>query len=347
MNNTRNWFYQNPIKTILFFSLTIILLFLIIIEFSLRFTGYVPQLSLGYWKDTLVVYNSHYADSEGVFKHNLNYDFGPDYIVNSDGFRGVEFDTSLAIDGKKKILFLGDSFTRGGCAKPITKSFADLVAKEGYIIYNTGIGGTDPAQYAFLAGKYIPILKPDIVMVFFYVGNDIMTQERELKPNENLFHITNKGWIYAYVDGKYIDSPQKALELHQYGTDKGSPKYYIRNLFYKTVVGSRIWDALSKVKKNFTYSPPHSEHDSMISNSYLRKIKYVCEQYETILMLYLIPNRNDISMTKTPANIFKGFKPYICKELTIVDYHNEPNAHFNNSGHKKYSEFILSKLDSL
>jgi hypothetical protein len=62
-----------------------------------------------------------------------------------------------------KNFFLGDSFTWGASAEPISKCFVDLVGNAGYLIFNTGIPGTKPNQYTYIAEKYIPILKPDFV----------------------------------------------------------------------------------------------------------------------------------------------------------------------------------------
>ena len=49
----------------------------------------------------------------------------------------------------------------------------DIVSRQGYLTFNTGIPGTAPNQYAYLAEKYIPLLDPDIVAVMFFWGNEV------------------------------------------------------------------------------------------------------------------------------------------------------------------------------
>ena len=59
-------------------------------------------------------------------------------------------------------MFLGDSYTWGSSARPITESFVDLVKRAGYCTFNFGIPGTDPCQYAALAEKWLPLLHPGV-----------------------------------------------------------------------------------------------------------------------------------------------------------------------------------------
>jgi len=59
------------------------------------------------------------------------------------------------VDRRTKILFLGDSFTWGASAKPITNCFVDIVTRRGYLTFNTGIPGTGLNQYVYIAEKYI------------------------------------------------------------------------------------------------------------------------------------------------------------------------------------------------
>lgn len=98
--------------------------------------------------------------------------------INSDGFRSITFKNYNT--AKTKVLLLGDSFTWGNAASNLTSSFADLLAAKGYVVFNTGISGADPAQYQAIARQYIPLLKPDIIIVNFFMGNDIMYSKRPI-----------------------------------------------------------------------------------------------------------------------------------------------------------------------
>ena len=69
--------------------------------------------------------------------------------VNEEGFKSIAFKKYET--EKTSILLLGDSFTWGLTAVPSFKSFADVLAARGYVVYNTGIVGNDPAYYAAIA----------------------------------------------------------------------------------------------------------------------------------------------------------------------------------------------------
>jgi hypothetical protein len=101
----------------------------------------------------------------------------------------------------------------------ITNSFVDIVERNGFITYNKGIGGTDPAQYAFLAEKYIPVLKTDIVAVMFYMGNDLLEVCRPMIAYKNLHYVTNAGWILGYNEdySRYFDTAHEAYSYYVLG----------------------------------------------------------------------------------------------------------------------------------
>jgi hypothetical protein len=91
--------------------------------------------------------------------------------INQDGFKSVAF--KKYPEAKTSVLLLGDSFTWGHSTTNITNSFSDLLLSNDIAVYNTGISGTDASQYLKLAKLYIPILEPDMVIVNFYLGNDV------------------------------------------------------------------------------------------------------------------------------------------------------------------------------
>ena len=151
------------------------------------------------------------TDGEGVHKANIDHYNSSVVKINSEGFRGAEFTTDTS--EKVSILFLGDSFAWGASAKPLTKSFVDIVSRSGFLTYNTGIPGTSPNQYAYLAEKYVPRLKPDIVAVMLYMGNDLAPPSPML-PDKNILHYTNAGSFYAFdADGKYM-TPEESYKYY-------------------------------------------------------------------------------------------------------------------------------------
>jgi hypothetical protein len=362
---------------------------LLVVEFGLRFIGkipgYVPRYSNQAFKcvSKLEVRQNFLTDDEGVFKANPNYEWSTEYQINSDGFRSIEFKQYKTTQGK--ILFLGDSFTWGATAKPITNCFVDIVARHGYLTFNTGIPGTSLNQYACLAEKYVPLLRPNIVALVFYMGNDLKPPGPML-PYKDLYHITNAGWLYAFDENGNYMVPQDAYNLYlrkynaaykaAYVSDsRKTLKTTIRKVFVKSVIGTYFWVWLSRVKwqlLNFVNqsltnpSPSDSASHNLtkennndlgkysrdVQNStkrYLARIMMISQEYGARFLLFLIPAhpglRNENNSIEDNLHIFEDFGPFIPDFLNRHDYRNLPNDHLNNSGHMKYAEFILRAIE--
>jgi len=356
------------------------------LRLSGRIAGYVPRYSNRTFKcvKQLEIRQSFLTDDEGVFKADRDYRWPAEYQINSDGFRSIEFKQYETT--RTKILFLGDSFTWGASAKPITNCFVDIVARRGYLTFNTGIPGTGLNQYVYIAEKYIPLLKPDIVAVMFYMGNDLKPPPPML-PHRNIYHITNAGWLYAFDENGNFMSPQDAYDYwfaknnaaYRAAYVKGSRetlKTTMRKIFAKSVIGTYFWVWLSRVKWQLIHSlnpslenPAPSNNDShgptKEKNNQFRKdfsdvhyrvkgslarVKTISENSGARFMLFLIPAhpglRNENNSIEHKLQIFEGFNSFIPNFLNSHDYMDLPNDHLNNSGHQKYAEFILRSLES-
>jgi hypothetical protein len=338
---------------LVFYLMSVFIAFLmatIIGEFALRIIGKTPGYIASYGLrpvDRIIVDEPQQfvADGEGVFKANLNYKWPDDIKINSEGFRSIEFKPND--NEQKKILFLGDSFTWGNGAEPITESFVDIISRHGYVTLNTGIPGTGPVQYAFLAEKYVPLLKPDIVIIMFCMRNDFDLPYPML-PYKNLWHITNAGWLYARDDnGNYI-SAHDAYEQHYariYGEKNKLQKY-----FFKSVIGTYGYVMFLKVMHKLT---AESNQEDMGNNydfvrNALWRIKTVAEKNGAKMMLYIIPVKPELIRDnrfsiESNYHVLKDFNPFIPDMISKDDY--IPNGHFNNSGNRKYAEFILKGIN--
>jgi lysophospholipase L1-like esterase len=97
--------------------------------------------------------------------------------VNSLGYRDREI---VKEDGKKKILFIGDSFAAGHGLKNVNERFSDIIAeklgKDKVSVYNLGMSGADTRDEARRL-KEFPV-KPDAI-VLEYFPNDIEKVGRE------------------------------------------------------------------------------------------------------------------------------------------------------------------------
>ena len=96
--------------------------------------------------------------------------------INNLGFRGPDFD--LERSERYRVLALGDSFTFGfGVGNEDT--WPALLAAElrtwngGVEVANLGKPGSAPADYADVAERAIPVLKPDLVVIGLLQGDDL------------------------------------------------------------------------------------------------------------------------------------------------------------------------------
>ena len=292
-----------------------------------------------------------YTDSEGIFKAKKNYNwengrFGKNVAINSNGFRGIEF--CDYVSDKKRILFLGDSFTWGASAEPITNCFVDLVSEQGYLAFNTGIPGTDPGQYAYLAKKYVPVLKPDFVIAMVYMGNDLTVKPSPMIPDKNLFYITDDIWLFAFDENnRYLTFEESFYRYYYLDHSPDLLKNKLKYIFSSTVIGKKFWQFIKsfKNKKEDTYK-------RTLSNDILNlfdQIKKISTENNARFMLFIIPAHpllENVNFSKKEiAYIFKNLELLIPENLSHRDYSVLPDDHFNNSGHLKMSRYIIDEID--
>lgn len=340
----------------IFFQVFFILIACFGIEFFLRWKGYAPGDLKPNWLnfhpvDSLYVIHDFYTSDEGLLVADSNYWAEKNIYINSDGFRGKEF--SQLDSTKQKILFVGDSFTWGMSASPFQdSSFCDLLKQEtDYEIINTGIPATDPPQYAAVAEKYIPRLKPDFVFVVFFMGNDLMKEDRAIIPGEPFYYYTNAGAILADVDGKHFKSAQEA---YNYITTE---KYYLHKpsgVFEKIIsqssILSRLYSVKFRMEEKWLYEETVKHPD--ITLRYLKKILNVAKSNNTSVSFLIIPEIKEADMSveeygKKYAALLadSSVKTYWLIPQNEKSYFNDyPDAHLNNKGHRTYADYLKEFL---
>jgi hypothetical protein len=331
------------------FIIVVMAVMLVVGETVMRYQGKRPGYVGVYSKykpsEGLVDKKMFHTDNEGVFKATPENRM---HQYNSDGFRGREF---KPVDEKAlSVFFLGDSFTWGGAASPMTESFVDRTAASGYVTFNAGIPGTDLAQYAFLAEKYVPILKPDVVAVMFCMANDL-NGPLPMVPNENLYYYTNRGFIYAYDKyGAHLsledaDAQQRGVLHPRLTTTPGYES--AQGFLMKTVLGTYLWVYMTRVMPSLEVRVP--ERGAHVGR-HLERIRTAAENGNARFMLFLLPAHPDLKRADVgiEENIhrFEGFGPRYPKGLASSDYMPLPDGHYNNSGHRKYADFIVSTLEA-
>jgi hypothetical protein len=216
--------------------------------------------------------------------------------LNSEGFRGIDID--LIHDEKIKIMLVGDSFGWGLSATPIYNSYPDILLAKGYLVYNFGIPGTDPPQYEKIVEKYLPLIKPDVVIVTFSHATDFIAFPRIPNQFEPIEHQTNKGFIQSNPLGYFMDfedAYQYYFNISIIPTEISTFNY----LFAKSNVTTQLWRVLFLLK--ITNHPLLSQYIEVedleyISRAkvvapYFKKISEICENNNVKLINVVIPSK--------------------------------------------------------
>jgi len=106
-------------------------------------------------------------------------------FTDRDGFR---VGAGGRVEGKKRILLLGDSFMEAFQVE-YEQSFAGLLEArlgatlgETVAVRNTGVGGWDPPQYLIQARRQLDREPFDLVLVSVYLGNDVVPRRIDRYP---------------------------------------------------------------------------------------------------------------------------------------------------------------------
>ena len=343
------------------FSVIALVLLVLATEGGLRvyfhYAGYhVGSLAPGWQQvhrvDSLVVSHSYYTDSTGIFRADVDFWEKMGIKIDSNGFRG-QIDKRVDDTIFPTLLLIGDSYAWGAGASNLERSFSDLI--KGKAVYNTGIPGADPAQYALIADSILPKLPVHAGLttaIMLYLGNDIMDEYRPAEPNKPLYYITNTGWLPGFYNGKYFSS---ANASYQYYRDKYTPQSWFAQVACRTAIGTLLVSLPVRLQEKKEWE---GRKKSSITNSYLRHIAETCKKQESKLAIFVIP----FSGTDLCAAYGKDPKAYLLKEypstftgledimypmpMEKADYIPLPDGHFNDQGHAKAAKYIIQTLQS-
>lgn len=103
--------------------------------------------------------------------HHQSSEFNLMVRINNLGFRGPN---ASFVKQKKRVIFIGDSFTFGWGVEEQETWISQLQTEfSDWELLNLGKGGTHPGDYVQLARKVLPVLKPDVVVLGILQGNDL------------------------------------------------------------------------------------------------------------------------------------------------------------------------------
>jgi len=210
--------------------------------------------------------------------------FAPDYDfhLNSKGFKDVEFNTQKA-EGIFRILALGDSFAYG--VVPYQYNYLTLLkknVKQGsgrFELINMGIPSIGPRDYLSIFVNEGLDLKPDMVIISFFIGNDF---DNPLK--EKLYRHSYVASLAEYLFSLYWHFKGHIYSA-QIGYDDHAPTFTDQKYLEIEKNRSRIF---RKGNKYF-------ESDFAIAVSYILRIKELCEKRKIHLTVVIIPDEMQVN----------------------------------------------------
>ncbi len=276
--------------------------------------------------------------------------------INDEGFRSIPF--KQYNQAKKKVLLLGDSFTWGHSASNMLYSFSDNLLAKGYAVYNTGITCTDPVQYQLVAEKYVSLLKPDFVVMNVYLGNDVQYYTRKPIPYFPQMIPTNAGNLMTDFNGVEVTSVDSVYQIIADNVRIPSEKSWFNKFCSFTSFGTLLWRVLTKLN----LADPYSDRFANVwrkgetlklakpdVNNRVRVIQKLCDENTATLLVCVIPYINQAKMFIGPRHFNGLFDsiPHFLSPVARDGYENRHDGHFNNIGHKEYSEFLDHLIDSV
>lgn len=296
-------------------------------------------------QNKLVFFNTFTTGADGIFRLRSGDRVRASGVfrrlrINSEGFRGNEF--VKVKTARPRLLLIGDSFTWGASADSFSNSFADLLQQEGYHVYNAGIPGTDPGQYARVAAKYVPRLQPEVTVVCLYLGNDLRAVPHPIKPGANLHFHTNAGLLRGYDEnGRYFKNSD-TLTRYVNARMCGNCRSITEMLFFRTVIGKGVYRLLHSQRL------PAPDPGYGWVREQLQEIARVARRESSRFLVFLIPMvpraERESHALEQVRHLFEGLEWFFPDSIGTGDYCRPPNRHFNNSGHRKFARFMISKL---
>ncbi len=374
--------YQSNKSLYLNFTLGFIFYMSVVVVFAvaekhLRVKGFVPGQEyrdkeyLFTTVDSLKSFQQHLADGVGMNYENPDYSWTDGlHQVNKEGFYSPfdytpEVANAFKKEGKKIVFVIGDSFTEGvfDSSFSYVETFAQRLKtmQHDYAVFVFGVGGSDPLNYRLITEKYVPLLKPDVVIIAFCGSNDVMSYDRIATPGIPLYWQTNAGWLLSNVpeelsgtNNLILASAQQAYYYYKKaitlnGQDSGLPRFCSR-LCFTTQLYFKF-----KTLKHFIVKKPDGAHrlngQADFSYQHLHAIDSICLAQNAAMQIVFIPDDAKVDKVKTPEQ-FNNAYGFVLKDLSVKTHYPfgysyktdylPGGHHFNAEGNRKFAEFTDS-----
>ena len=349
---------MKKIINITFINIIILVIFLIILEFFLRYYSNIYNINFTNDNKSSNLYRV-YEEGEifetfenfYTYKKNLKkryiYYYNNnqklikiwDYKFSTNNFGLVQkFDLDLY---KKSILFLGDSFTEGQGAEPWIDNFGKSI--NGYQLVNGGFGGAGPRQFIHL-NNYLSDKLNIKKRVVLFISSDIRRGISKLNNTDCIIdHMRcnkeNNAYGIPATKNFNIENFLSKFVFDQKLSTKKKIKYFIRDLYIYQYLRTTINNVRLKNDK------------TIIKN--LEALSYLNDRYKDQIIFIKIKDANDIMFKKNSyeSNLIEkyfktnGIKKYNCDMNNNISLFHNHDFHPNKKGYSVLSSCVKKILD--
>ena len=309
----------------------------------------------------------------------------PTIEINNIGLRDENLSPQTNQDN---ILMIGDSFTFGSGVngdETFTEILEDkmsrIESKKGWKVWNAGHVGYSIGNYYLLLKKFAPILKPKLVVVNIFVGNDITEIRRknwhydrredlikvedlkifvneqnqlesrvEKKPGSYFGHFLWQRWnvfLYKYGLKKPSETDEPTLTWPVF-LEKGDIGYdpqleFYWNQFFTVFTQIQHWSLKQDIPVLFNLIPM----DVQVSDEY--RSKYGRIYFDDKAFKAKRPQTRIMKVCKDTNTLCLDLLPYFQKNRkkeTLYFSHNA-DPHLSKTGHMVTAHFLFKKIQKI
>lgn len=283
------------------FWIVLLALNLSFVEICLRLFNYVHPTSIFYREDYNQYRGLPNSDSYGC-------------KLNAQGFKDVEYEV-VKKPGTYRIVGIGDSFTFGVAPYPynfltlLEDTLHTMPALPPVELINMGICSTAPPHYlSIITDEALP-LKPDMILLSLFMGNDIAESSRDSRKRQLFTYsyiASSLYYIYKIVSGMKGGTPSSYGDGYTYCDSCG------------TIKPERYLDIENQRSYVFQRNNANFKRHVLDALSYLTKIDRLCQRRNIKLVVALLPDEMQVNSNlrervlaygKIPASTWDNAQP--------------------------------------
>lgn len=251
----------------------------------------------------------------------------------------------LNTNDKKKVLFIGDSYTQAMEVSDQKIYFSQLKNDLDIEVFGLGTGGYGTLQSYLLLQKWIDQIQPDIV-VYQFCTNDFVNNSYDLESN-SIFN--NNGLKRPYlIDGEIVHRlPKKWSAIRHFANKYSRFLYYILSRI--DIINSQIGaDSVEYTIRDQGNEYPDYRKSIVTTEEIIRKMRDEIEASGAEFLTFSTDNNQpyyndyvDIISNLEGVHLIEGVSASIKEAEDLgVTVRAADMAHWNNEGHRIAAEVI-------